>query len=377
MSPHPRALPAPLLIAAGFLATLAAPAQPQLRWLAPEGDPARAVVEATGLPASQREAVPSNLLTVHAEPAEQDSAAAKDLPAMLGDLVWHGDNPRFVPKFALEPGIRYRAVLRLSGQPDVEAVYELPAAPRKPAARVLAVHPGADTLPVNQLKFYLEFSAPMSRGLAPRHIRLLDARGDTVELPFLELAEELWNPDQTRLTLLLDPGRVKRGLLPLDEAGPALREGESHTLVIDSAWPDAAGAGLAEPFRHTFRVGPADRQPPDPARWRIEPPAAASREALRLHFDEPMDHALAARLITVRDPAGHRLAGAVSLARHDRLWRFVPEQPWSAGPHHLAINVLIEDLAGNHIGRVFDVDTFDRVAPPPKAGVTLPFTPRP
>ncbi len=50
----------------------------------------------------------------------------------------------------------------------------------------------------------------MSRGDSYRHIQLRDAKGKAVELPFLELGEELWNPDMTRLTLFIDPGRVKR-----------------------------------------------------------------------------------------------------------------------------------------------------------------------
>ena len=45
----------------------------------------------------------------------------------------------------------------------------------------------------------------------------------------------------TRLTLLLDPGRIKRGVRPLEEIGGALQVGRTYTLVIDDAWPDAKG----------------------------------------------------------------------------------------------------------------------------------------
>ena len=31
---------------------------------------------------------------------------------------------------------------------------------------------------------------------------------------FLELENELWNPEHTQLTLWLDPGRIKRDLIP-------------------------------------------------------------------------------------------------------------------------------------------------------------------
>ena len=74
------------------------------------------------------------------------------------------------------------------------------------------VYPSADRLPENQLKFYLHFSAPMSQGDCYRHIKLLDARGKAVDLPFLELDQELWDPTGTRFTLFFDPWRIKRAI---------------------------------------------------------------------------------------------------------------------------------------------------------------------
>ena len=63
-------------------------------------------------------------------------------------------------------------------------------------------------------KFYLHFSAPMSRGEAYANIHLLDADGKPVEHAFLELEQELWDPAMKRFTLLIDPGRIKQGLKP-------------------------------------------------------------------------------------------------------------------------------------------------------------------
>ena len=67
----------------------------------------------------------------------------------------------------------------------------------------------------------------MSRGHIYDHIRLLDAQGAPVELPFLEIDEELWNAEMTRLTLFIDPGRIKRGVKPLEEIGPSLVAGQT------------------------------------------------------------------------------------------------------------------------------------------------------
>src|SRR5258708_25924823 len=113
----------------------------------------------------------------------------------------------------------------------------------------------------------------------------------------------------TRLTLFIDPGRIKRGVRPLEEVGPALEAGKRFTLVIDSAWLDGTGNPLRESFLKTFEVGPPDRDPPDPAQWKIQPPKSSTRDALTLTFPEPMDHALAQRVICVTSGTGEVLAG--------------------------------------------------------------------
>jgi hypothetical protein len=95
------------------------------------------------------------------------------------------------------------------------------------------VYPTSSKLPENHLRFYVHFSAPMSRGEAYEHLRLLRKNGEPVYLPFLEIGEELWDKSGMRLTLLFDPGRVKRGLKPREENGPVLEEGEEYTLVIE------------------------------------------------------------------------------------------------------------------------------------------------
>ena len=65
----------------------------------------------------------------------------------------------------------------------------------------------------------------MSRGKAYRRVHLLDADGKEVDRAFLELGEELSAPDGKRFTLLIDPGRIKRGLKPRKDLGPVLEQG--------------------------------------------------------------------------------------------------------------------------------------------------------
>jgi hypothetical protein len=107
-----------------------------------------------------------------------------------------------------------------------------PAASLPPLATVAAVYPGASILPANRLRIYIQFSAPMGHGGA-EHVRILDEQGRALDDPFLPLDTELWSPDRTRITLLFDPGRVKRGILPNVQMGRPLKPGRRYTLIVD------------------------------------------------------------------------------------------------------------------------------------------------
>ena len=302
------------------------------------------------------------LLAVYAEATGVPATVV--LPPMLGSYRVADAAIRFEPQFPLQTGVAYRAVFRpgaLDSVPDagrapLVATYQVPVSPAGPETRVSAIYPSADALPENLLKFYLHFSAPMSGGHIYQHIHLRDEHDRNVELPFLELEEELWDPWMTRLTLLLDPGRIKRGVRPLEEIGPALVAGGRYTLVIDRAWRDATGRELATDARKAFRVTPPDRDPPDPTQWQIRPPTAGTREPLEVTLSESLDRALALRLIRVATAGGAGVNGETALGPQERQWNFVPTAAWRSGSYQLVIATTIEDLAGNNIGKPFDVD---------------------
>ena len=48
------------------------------------------------------------------------------------------------------------------------------------SVRVEHVYPSANVLPSNQLRLYIYFSAPMSRGEAARYLHVLDENGSKV-----------------------------------------------------------------------------------------------------------------------------------------------------------------------------------------------------
>src|SRR5690606_3086695 len=166
----------------------------------------------------------------------------------------------FLPQFPFEPGVRYRATFTPAGEKAITSTFEIPLAKHDPTTVVKEIYPTADLLPENLLKFYLYFSAPMSGGHIYEHIHLTDDMSQPVELPFLEIDEELWNPEMTRLTLFLDPGRIKCGVKPLEDVGPALEKGKSYTLTVASAWLDATGTSMKKSFQKKFRVAASDRE---------------------------------------------------------------------------------------------------------------------
>ncbi|HVA50583.1 MAG TPA: hypothetical protein VNH11_29830 [Pirellulales bacterium] len=320
----------------------------------------RSVFELRGLRADDVASLSQKLEKHFAVYSVLDAEIA-DQPPLAGRYEHVGGTIRFTPRFPLQPGMRYRAVYRAGGGvandgAGLTEVFVVPAAAARPASRVAAVYPSAATLPENQLKFYLYFTAPMSRGGAYQRLRLLDGQGKPVDLPFLELAEELWNPAGDRLTLLLDPARVKQGLAPREEVGPVLVAGRRYTLVVSRDWPDAAGHPLMAEFRKDFQVAPPDETCPSPRTWRLAIPRPATRSALIVQFGEPLDRALLARMLWVDDGQGRRVPGEIEIGSGEASWCFRPERPWRPGRYKLMADALLEDLAGNSIARKFELD---------------------
>ena len=337
----------PLCVLCVFCFSIVAQGEPQVRWVTEEGK-ARVVV--TGVDAA---ASPESLLRVYA--VTDPSVPGDDSPSMAGEYRRGDGTLVFEPQFPPEPGVTYRAVVRSDGK-SLTADFTASARPAAAVTSVTQVYPTAENLPENLLKFYVHFSAPMRRGHIYDHIKLLAESGKEVDLPFLEIDEELWDPTMTRLTLFIDPGRIKRGVQPLEEVGPALVAGKKFRLVIDAGWKDAAGLPLARSFDKRFEVTPPDRDPPDPEAWKVNAPAPGSVAPLTITFPEPMDHALALRMIRVVDAAGKTVEGSAALEDGERRWTFRPDAPLRPGRYAAVVQTTIEDLAGNNIGKPFEVD---------------------
>jgi hypothetical protein len=304
-------------------------------------------------------------------------AGTGDVPPLAGSYSVENGVLVFHPTYPVAPGVHYRAIFQPpTGGATVTAAFDGPHLDRTPTTQIVHVYPSTSVLPSNELRLYIYFSAPMSRGEAARYLHVLDengkelAVGDAVLLP----GEELWDPKFERLTMTFDPGRIKRGLTSNEKLGPPITEGKHYTLVIDRNWPDAKGAPLVAGFRKLFVGGPPERNPPDPKKWRVTKPVAGTAEPLVIDFPTPMNYPLLQRMITVTDKSGN-IAGDISITRMEMEWQFTPRDKWKPGDYNIVIDTDIEDLAGNHVGQPFDIDEFKTVTKSiPTQTVSLPFT---
>jgi sugar phosphate isomerase/epimerase len=278
------------------------------------------------------------------------------------------DDLLFEPRFPLTPGVAYIVKSSAGQEPLLIPMLTKPA-----PASVVKIEPGMAILPENLLRMYIHFDRAMTPGDAYEHIRLLDAKGLKVADPFLELEQELWSADGKRFTLLFDPGRVKRGLKPREELGPALAEGQDFTLVVDAKWQDENGQALKSETKKTFRVGPPQDQPLDTKNWKI---STATNGPITVQFDRPLDAALAARMILLATADGKETNTTMTLSKDAKTatWGDAKTR-WPGTDYKLIIDTRLEDPCGNRIGRAFEVDELRPVEKSivPKF-IEIPFT---
>ena len=242
---------------------------------------------------------------------------------------------------------------------------------------VVAIHPTVAEVPRNLLRLYVWFSAPMSEGESWERLWLADDEGVPMADALLAMQEELWDASRQRLTVLLDPARIKRGLVANRELGYPLQQGVPFHIVVDEGFRDARGVPLKAGAKRRYLVGGDERRRVDPTAWRIVSPAGATTEPLRVEFDRALDHGLVIRCLRVIDPDGGHVGGRVSLSDDARSWKLEPAQAWRNRRYTLDVDPMLEDLAGNSVRRVFDraVDDRDGEQIRDVGTLTLPFTP--
>jgi hypothetical protein len=234
------------------------------------------------------------------------------------------------------------------------------ASPEEP----IRISPQAEVLPANTLRFYVHFPRSGEAHFDRDHLWLLNEEEQAVRDPFLVLPQELWSVDGRRLTVLMEPGRIKRGLGADPSHEPALVAGRTYSLVVTA---------LGQTARHAFRVSDPVLEAVDETRWRLSSPMAGSLDPAVVHFDRVMDAALCEDEIEVLTPAGEIAQTRVSLAPDGTAARLTPSHPWRAGEHHLVASERLEDVCGNRLGEALDHDL--GAGGPPRAAM-INFTTR-
>jgi hypothetical protein len=292
--------------------------------------------------------------------ADAGAADDDDLPDVSGDQEIVAGEVRFVPHLPFELGVRYRAILDFGalGEPSFTEVlideFSFPKGAPATGPEVSQAFPTADVLPENLLRFYVRFSNPMQRGRAADNIELLGPDGSPAPDVLYRAPVELWDRSMTCLTILLDPGRLKRGVGPNRMLGPPLKVGDRYTLVVSTRLVDVHGRPLRQGLRKSFTVSESVRKPIAIDNWRIAPPVAGSREPLEIAFPTPLDWAQLWQGISVASEGGERISGRVDITKGETRWRFTPDARWRAAFHSVRVSPGLEDVCGNTPYAAFD-----------------------
>jgi hypothetical protein len=273
---------------------------------------------------------------------------------IAGRYLFDNDTLSFTPAFGFDVGQDYVVRVRISGSNDGLAPFTIPSEGPIVDAAVTATFPSGVILPENVLRFYIHFSTPMSPQVAFDYIKLRDAAGNIDNAAFMRFKQELWNEDRTRLTVLIDPGRIKREVATNVELGPALRVGQLYTLSVEGGWPSADGASVLPDFSRTFAVSEALRELPDVGLWQGTSPCAESRDPLLITFDRPFDRHLLTTDIRLFSVGRSIIGGVVLVGEDERSWTFIPNDPWADEEMEIVANAALEDVAGNNFHDLLD-----------------------
>ena len=272
--------------------------------------------------------------------------------SILGDWSITDDSIVFKPLIPLTRGFSYKILYK---EKEIGGI-TIPLPNASIRAKVIGIYPSTDTVPENLLKIYVEFSKPMTEGNALDYFKLIKNGKDTLHQVFLDLQTELWNNDHTRLTIWLDPGRIKRDLIPNKELGNPLIKGNHYRFIVDSSLPDGEGITLGKNYQKDFIVATRDSIIPDTDKWNINPPAANTTDILKIDLKESLDYILLKNAIRVLDEKGKPVEGNFQPGDKETQLTFSPSSKWVKGNFYLEIESRLEDLAGNNLNHPFDRD---------------------
>ncbi|MDT7831813.1 Ig-like domain-containing protein [Flavobacteriaceae bacterium S356] len=276
-----------------------------------------------------------------------------DTVPILGELNTEDTAIIFTPVIPFNNGGHYQILKEREVVGEFHIKESVPSIPPK----VVAIYPKLDTVPENLLKMYIVFSKPMQEVRSSlEYIKVINLHTQKEEAIFLPLETELWNADHTELTLWLDPGRIKKDLIPNKKLGIPIKNGNSYEVILSKEWNDAEGSELAKEYRKKIVVVARDAKMPSVKQWKLTVPNADSKEALGIAFDELMDAMLIEKSIVIMDAQDQSVAGGFLTMGSPNSTLFIPKERWKKGTYTMVVQSSMEDLAGNNLNRLFDTD---------------------
>ena len=275
---------------------------------------------------------------------------------VLGEFQFKNDTTIFTPVIPFEAGRTYE----LARGKELAREFTIAKMKAPTIPELLAVYPTGDTVPQNLLKMYFVFNQPMQEvGKALDYVKVTQMSTGKKVSVFLDLPTELWNKDHTQLTLWLDPGRIKTGLIPNKEQGLPLIEGESYEIEVSPDWKSATGVQLKTPLVKKIWVAKGDHTKPILSSWGFGLPTVGTNEPLVIEFKEPMDAGIDQDVLFISKVDGATIDGKYELSKNENLLHFTPTSPWTAGAYSLIATRYLEDLAGNTPVHLFDTELRD------------------
>lgn len=273
--------------------------------------------------------------------------------SILGEFTSKGERKTFTPVVPFTGGETYEIIKNDKLYLEFSIVETM----RIVSPKLSEVYPKLNVLPENLLKMYFVFNTPMQQSQSTlKFIKVFEREsGREVDI-FLHLENELWNTDHTELTLWLDPGRIKKDLIPNKEKGIPLREGKHYEILIDSTLQSQDGIKLDKTYAKRFSVGKRDQKSPTINNNNITPPEASTGQGLGIRFSESLDYLLIPDMIRVYDAESKLIEGDFLTSKKATNTLFIPKKPWKKGRYEIVINSQLEDLAGNNFNRLFDRD---------------------
>jgi hypothetical protein len=265
----------------------------------------------------------------------------------------------FKPAFPFTPGQTYEVIE--DGEDYLKFTPKKAIKPAEyPPTSVVNFYPEVDTVPENLLKMYITFSRPIDATQnIYDHLTVYDTSTREVREIFLKLENELWNQDRTEVTLWIDPGRVKKDLIPNQQLGNPLLKRRTYEILVVENLRDINGERIAS-ARKRITVGERDEVKPDIQNWTLTPPAKATKESLGIGFHESLDAKLFVETTRIYNSENQEIKGSFLMGKNAKSALFIPEQTWQSGQYTMEVESRLEDLAGNNLNRLFDVDLKNR-----------------